>query len=469
MPLNVAPLYTLLDEAVGETPRSHLHELPRQDADLCGDRRASSTRPPPACSGLASRRAPRSGCCCPTRPTFIVYFFAVLKAGGTVVNYNPLYTRQRARRPGQGQRHRAHGDARPQGAVRQGRGAAAVAACCRAPSCARSRRCCRRRRPCCSGCSSRRTWRGRWPRRRASTSCSTATCGSKDGRPSPVRIDPLTDIAVIQYTGGTTGTPKGAMLTHANVYVNVQQVSAWAPEHHRRRGARVRRPAVLPRVRADGRHELRHRQGRRDRHHAALLARRGAAPHRQDEADGDAGRADAVQRPHEPPQDQGLRSFIAEVLPVGRRAAARRGQGAVRGHHRLQGRRGLRPVGDLARRHLQSARGPGEGRLHRAAAAGHDHLAARSRRSDQGSAGRREGRDLHQGAAGHARLLQAPQGDGRADGRRVPAHRRRGAHGRGRLLLHRGPHQGPHHLARASTSIRAASRRRSTSTPASPR
>ena len=29
-------------------------------------------------------------------------------------------------------------------------------------------------------------------------------------------IDPLNDVAVLQYTGGTTGTPKGAMLTHAN-------------------------------------------------------------------------------------------------------------------------------------------------------------------------------------------------------------------------------------------------------------
>ena len=28
----------------------------------------------------------------PNSPTFIVYFFAVLKAGGTIVNYNPLYT-----------------------------------------------------------------------------------------------------------------------------------------------------------------------------------------------------------------------------------------------------------------------------------------------------------------------------------------------------------------------------------------
>ena len=34
-------------------------------------------------------------------------------------------------------------------------------------------------------------------------------------------------IAVLQYTGGTTGTPKGAMLTHANLSINVQQVTAW--------------------------------------------------------------------------------------------------------------------------------------------------------------------------------------------------------------------------------------------------
>ena len=46
-------------------------------------------------------------------------------------------------------------------------------------------------------------------------------------KPAPIRIDPLRDVAVLQYTGGTTGTPKGAMLTHANVYVNVHQVGAW--------------------------------------------------------------------------------------------------------------------------------------------------------------------------------------------------------------------------------------------------
>ena len=35
------------------------------------------------------------------------------------------------------------------------------------------------------------------------------------------------DIAFLQYTGGTTGVSKGAMLTHGNIVANLQQTSAW--------------------------------------------------------------------------------------------------------------------------------------------------------------------------------------------------------------------------------------------------
>jgi len=40
-----------------------------------------------------------------------------------------------------------------------------------------------------------------------------------------VAIDPENDVAVLQYTGGTTGTPKGAMLTHYNIFSNVVQMT----------------------------------------------------------------------------------------------------------------------------------------------------------------------------------------------------------------------------------------------------
>ncbi|HEY8415911.1 MAG TPA: AMP-binding protein, partial [Thermaerobacter sp.] len=45
--------------------------------------------------------------------------------------------------------------------------------------------------------------------------------------------DPREDVAVLQYTGGTTGRAKGAMLTHFNLVANVVQVQHWFPEEER--------------------------------------------------------------------------------------------------------------------------------------------------------------------------------------------------------------------------------------------
>lgn len=44
-----------------------------------------------------------------------------------------------------------------------------------------------------------------------------------DGRVTPIQFEPEHDVAVLQYTGGTTGRSKGAMLTHRNILANVLQ------------------------------------------------------------------------------------------------------------------------------------------------------------------------------------------------------------------------------------------------------
>ena len=58
------------------------------------------------------------------------------------------------------------------------------------------------------------------------------------------------DLAIIQYTSGTTGTPKGAMLTHRNLLSNARQAQAWVPSIHRGDGCVVY--AVLPMFHAYG-------------------------------------------------------------------------------------------------------------------------------------------------------------------------------------------------------------------------
>lgn len=57
-----------------------------------------------------------------------------------------------------------------------------------------------------------------------------AFMASATGAPEPVEIDPEHDVAVLQYTGGTTGRSKGAMLTHRNLYANVLQCNEFFKE-----------------------------------------------------------------------------------------------------------------------------------------------------------------------------------------------------------------------------------------------
>jgi acyl-CoA synthetase (AMP-forming)/AMP-acid ligase II len=49
---------------------------------------------------------------------------------------------------------------------------------------------------------------------------------SRDVDPPPVAIDPAVDVVALPYSSGTTGLPKGVMLTHRNLVANLAQVEA---------------------------------------------------------------------------------------------------------------------------------------------------------------------------------------------------------------------------------------------------
>jgi len=171
----------------------------------------------------------RVGLFLPNSPTFIIYFFAVLKAGGVVVNYNPLYTVEELSSQVEDSVTEIMVTLdlkvlfdKVEALLASGVLSRAIVASFPAllPS-AKS--------------VLFKLFKGRQLARPMSSPIKDRIVLDSDvtasaGQRIPVPIDPAKDTAVLQYTGGTTGTPKGAMLTHANLYVNVQQVIAWAPE-----------------------------------------------------------------------------------------------------------------------------------------------------------------------------------------------------------------------------------------------
>ena len=151
----------------------------------------------------------------PNCPQYVIAVFAVLRLGAIVVNINPAYTapevdvhRARlghpdavhARSAGAGGAAAALGDATLETIVitalaeysPEATPPAAVAETCA-------------------------------PRRSDRRSRDRSIC-----RASPSIADE--DVAVLQYTGGTTGVPKAAMLTHRNIFANTIQTELW---HHR--------------------------------------------------------------------------------------------------------------------------------------------------------------------------------------------------------------------------------------------
>jgi len=176
---------------------------------------------------LGVRRGSKVGLFLPNSPTYLIYYYGILKAGGTVVNYNPLYTLEELTF----QLRDSETELlvtldlkvlfdKVQALLEAGTLPRAIVASFPA---------------LLPGAKSVlfKLFRAKDLARPDKSPVAAkvildATVMANDADPRAVPVDPANDVAVLQYTGGTTGTPKGAMLTHANISINCQQGAAWA-------------------------------------------------------------------------------------------------------------------------------------------------------------------------------------------------------------------------------------------------
>jgi long-chain acyl-CoA synthetase len=176
---------------------------------------------------LGVKRGTKVGLLMPNCPTFIIYYFATLKAGGTIVNYNPLYTPDELAFQVRDSETELMVTLdlkllfdKVEGLMQAGTLKRTIVASFSAllP-------------PAKSVLF--RLLKGRELAHPSNSPMASRIVLDSDvlanaGPFQKPAIDSLNDVAVLQYTGGTTGTPKGAMLTHANISVNCQQGAAWA-------------------------------------------------------------------------------------------------------------------------------------------------------------------------------------------------------------------------------------------------
>lgn len=217
------PLFAILDDAVSTYPdKPCLQFFGKRYTyrEVC----SLVARAAKGFQDLGVAKGVRVGLFLPNSPYFVICYYAILKAGGTVVNFNPLYAEREVAFQ-----------------IRDSETKIMVTMNLKslypkignqlAESCLEKIVVCRMRRAL------------PFPENalfavlKRKETAATPSDGShvtfeeltaNDGVFEPTNIDPGQDVAVLQYTGGTTGSPKGAMLTHGNLYMNTVQVRIWA-------------------------------------------------------------------------------------------------------------------------------------------------------------------------------------------------------------------------------------------------
>lgn len=172
---------------------------------------------------LGVRKGTKVGILLPNSPYSVICYFAILKAGGTVVNYDPLCAEQPFLR--QVENSETEIVVTLDVTSLYAKVAAALGKTClsRVIICHMAQAL-----PFPKNIMFRVThWREIAKPLQGSGHVFLADLINNDGAYEAVETAPLSDVAIIQYTGGTTGEPRGVMLSHQNVYANTCQIRAW--------------------------------------------------------------------------------------------------------------------------------------------------------------------------------------------------------------------------------------------------
>lgn len=223
------PLYDLLDNSVATFPDNTCTNFLGKTMTY-RELGAEVNRIAGALQNMGVERGTKVGLFLPNCPTFILYYYAILKAGGVVVNYNPLYTLEELTFQVK--------DSQTQIMVTLdltvlfdkvesllADGTLNHAIVCSFPQLLPGAKA-----VLFKLFKGRELARVARSKQRAKVTLASELPFRDDNSYTPFAINPDDEIAVLQYTGGTTGTPKGAMLTHTNARVNAMQVAAWAPD-----------------------------------------------------------------------------------------------------------------------------------------------------------------------------------------------------------------------------------------------
>ncbi len=228
MDLSGRPLTELLDDAARDFPAKAAIVFKgktttyRELAEAVGRTAAGLQK-------IGVTKSTKVGLLLPNTPTFIIYYFAILKAGGTVVNFNPLYTIEELTFQARDSDTRimiTHDLKALFGKVETLVANGVLQQAVVVPFAPLL--------PIATELLFKIFKRKEIADIAHSPVVAKVTMGPEIERSGAtlksVAIAPDTDVAVLQYTGGTTGTPKGAMLTHTNLYVNAAQINAWATD-----------------------------------------------------------------------------------------------------------------------------------------------------------------------------------------------------------------------------------------------